>query len=266
MKGYVAGPRDGATAAVEEDRIDRYADFHRRRLGMTTRLVQSASPPPGPVLDVGASPLSESLPVLWPGRELWVVDPSPQWASELARTSVNFMPGSLLDARLPFPDGKFAVVVAAEVFEHLPECAPHLLERLARVTAPGGIVAVTVPNQARLANRVRLALGVSVVEPPSRAYHRPWMGFGHLHEYTLAEVLSEFHEPSLRRVALGAFDPYDRGKFQPVVSLLGGLGLTEWREVLYAVFRREGTPAARSPEGPNQPTSPPPLPAAPVAR
>jgi SAM-dependent methyltransferase len=252
----------GESGSVEEDRLDRYANFHRRRLGMTTRIVQSASPPPGPLLDIGASPLSATLPMLWPGRELWVMDPDPKWGTELASTTVNFMPGSLLDARLPFPDGRFSVVVAAEVFEHLPECAPHLLGRLARVTAPGGLVAITVPNQARLANRIRLAFGRSVVEAPSRAYHRPWMGFGHLHEYTLGEVKTEFHEPSLRRVDLGAFDPYDRGKFQPILSLLGGLGLTDWQEVLYAIFRREAGETRSAPAAPAPAGLPPSLPPA----
>ncbi|MCI4317056.1 MAG: hypothetical protein L3J96_00825, partial [Thermoplasmata archaeon] len=66
-------------------------------------------------------------------------------------------------------------------------------------------------------------------------------------EYTLAEVKTEFRETSLRRVALGAFDPYDRGKVQPVLSLLGTLGLTGWQEVLYAIFRREGGPGGLVP-------------------
>ncbi len=242
MKG-AAPPAAPVASAPSEDTLEGYAEFHRVRLEQTTRLAQAANPPQGPVLDIGASPLSASLPDLWPNREVWVVDPDASWKDRLAPARVRFAAGSLLEPTLPFDEGRFAVVVAAEVFEHLPECAPHLLARMARVTAPGGIVVVTVPNHARLANRVRLLLGRSVLEPPSRAYHRPWMGFGHLHEYTLPEMRSEFREPTLRPLEFGAFDPYDRGKFQPVISLLGRAGLTTWREVLYAVFRREPAPA-----------------------
>jgi SAM-dependent methyltransferase len=222
------------------DQLDGYAEMHRERVATTARLIANCGPPPGPVLDVGASPLSGALPALWPGRELWVVDPDATWGDRLASTGVRFVPGSLLDKRLPFPDGQFAVAIASEVFEHLPECAAHLLGRMARVTAPGGLIGITVPNQARLANRLRLLAGESIAEPPSLAYHRPWMGYGHLHEYTLPELLSECREPTLTLVDSGAFDPYDRGAFNTVNSLLGLLGWTHMREVLYAVFRRGG--------------------------
>jgi SAM-dependent methyltransferase len=222
-----------------DEQIAEYAVFHRPRVAATARLVQAARPPEGPVLDIGASALSSSLPGLWPGRDVYVMDPEPAWKDRLAGTGVRFVPGSLMDPELPFAPGTFAAVVASEVFEHLPECGGHLLTRVARVTAPGGIVGITVPNQARFANRVRLLFGASILEAPSRVYHRPWMGYGHLHEYTMPEVLTEFQEPSLRLIDHGAFDPYHRGKFQPLISFFGRAGLTTWREVLYAIFRRE---------------------------
>jgi SAM-dependent methyltransferase len=47
--------------------------------------------------------------------------------------------------RLPFPDGAFPRVIAAEVLEHVPD--DHLaLSELARVLAPSGRMAVTVPR------------------------------------------------------------------------------------------------------------------------
>lgn len=47
--------------------------------------------------------------------------------------------------RLPFPDGAFDRVIAAEVLEHIPEDATAMGE-LARVLRPGGTMAVTVPR------------------------------------------------------------------------------------------------------------------------
>ncbi len=46
---------------------------------------------------------------------------------------------------LPFPDGCFDKIVAAEVLEHVPDDAGALAE-LARVLRPGGAIAVTVPR------------------------------------------------------------------------------------------------------------------------
>ena len=54
--------------------------------------------------------------------------------------------GTVGDATsLPFPDGAFDRVIAAEVLEHLPADRPAIAE-CARVLRPGGTLAVTVPR------------------------------------------------------------------------------------------------------------------------
>lgn len=47
---------------------------------------------------------------------------------------------------LPFPDGHFTRVIAAEILEHIPDDQGAIRE-IVRVTAPGGLVAVTVPRR-----------------------------------------------------------------------------------------------------------------------
>lgn len=47
---------------------------------------------------------------------------------------------------LPFADGEFDRVIAAEILEHIPDDEGAIAE-IVRVTAPGGIVAVTVPRR-----------------------------------------------------------------------------------------------------------------------
>ena len=66
---------------------------------------------------------------------------------------------------LPFPDGCFDRVIAAEVLEHVPDDAAVLAE-LARVLRPGGLMAVTVPRW--YPEVVNWALSARVPQRPRR--------------------------------------------------------------------------------------------------
>lgn len=67
----------------------------------------------------------------------------------LLRTALRRVPGSrVVNASayaLPFPDAAFDRIVFSEVIEHIPDDARAMAE-IARVLAPGGIVALTTPN------------------------------------------------------------------------------------------------------------------------
>src|SRR4051812_20942815 len=78
---------------------------------------------------------------------------------------------------LPFADGEFDRVVAAEVLEHIPDDATAIAE-LARVLRPGGTMAVTVPRW--LPERICWAL--------SEAYHQ--VEGGHVRIYTGDELVA----------------------------------------------------------------------------
>jgi SAM-dependent methyltransferase len=74
---------------------------------------------------------------------------------------------------LPFPDGSFDRVIAAEVLEHIP-ADQAALQELARVLRPGGVAAVTVP--AWLPERICWALSDDYHNVPGghvRIYTRP---------------------------------------------------------------------------------------------
>jgi len=85
---------------------------------------------------------------------------------------------------LPFPDGSFDAVIAAEILEHLPNDAAALSE-IARVVRPGGSVAVTVP--AWLPERICWAL--------SREYHE--VPGGHVRIFTQAELTAKVRAAGL---------------------------------------------------------------------
>ena len=77
---------------------------------------------------------------------------------------------------LPFDDGEFDRIIAAEILEHIPDDRT-AMEELFRVLKPGGVLAVTVPRW--FAEKVNWAL--------SDAYHHEVEG-GHVRIYKESEL------------------------------------------------------------------------------
>ena len=85
---------------------------------------------------------------------------------------------------LPFADGRFDRVIAAEILEHLPDDRG-AIDEIVRVTAPGGLVAVTVPR--RWPEQVCWAL--------SDAYHE--VEGGHVRIYRASELRASLEAAGL---------------------------------------------------------------------
>ena len=100
---------------------------------------------------------------------------------------------------MPFPDGAFDRVIAAEVLEHIPADQTALRE-ISRVLAPGGVAAVTVP--AWLPERICWRLSDDYHNTPG----------GHVRIYTRAEMQSKLARAGLRvsghHHAHGLHSPY----------------------------------------------------------
>jgi SAM-dependent methyltransferase len=99
-----------------------------------------------------------------------------------AGASARVVEGDAL--HLPFDDGSFDVVIAAEILEHLPRDTDAMAE-VARVVRPGGVVAVSVPRW--LPERVCWAL--------SDAYHE--VEGGHVRIYARSQLLNRLEATGL---------------------------------------------------------------------
>jgi SAM-dependent methyltransferase len=103
--------------------------------------------------------------------------------------------------RLPFPDGTFDHIIAAEVLEHIDDDFGAIRE-LVRVLRPGGTIAATVPTF--LPERVCWAL--------TDEYHAPFVPGGHVRIYTAAELRNKLGTagavPYAKRKEHGIHAPY----------------------------------------------------------
>jgi SAM-dependent methyltransferase len=89
--------------------------------------------------------------------------------------------------RLPFPDGAFDRVIAAEVLEHIPDDTDAMCE-LVRVLRPGGLMAVTVPR-----------FGPELVNwALSDEYHN--IPGGHVRIYRRSELVGRLQRAGLRPI------------------------------------------------------------------
>ncbi len=122
---------------------------------------------------------------------------------------------------LPFADGEFDRVVAAEVLEHVPADIQAIAE-LARVLRPGGTMAVSVPRWLPEAICWRL----------SEEYHsNPG---GHVRIYTDAELLTKLAGAGLRHDATG----YAHGLHSPYWWLKCAVGVRKDDHPLPATYHR----------------------------
>jgi SAM-dependent methyltransferase len=139
-------------------------------------------------------------------------------APEVQAGAVN---GSALD--LPFEDGAFDRIIAAEVLEHIADDRRAMSE-LARVLRPGGVLAVTVPRW--LPELVNWAL--------SDEYHAPAAVGGHVRIYRESALRARLEMSGLR-----VFDRHHaHGLHSPYWWLKCAVGVNDDRHPLVRAYHQ----------------------------
>ena len=148
------------------------------------------------VLDMGCGAGRHAFELYRRGTDVVAFDQDADELSAVAdmfaamRADEELPPGAEADVKegdasqLPFADGEFDRVVAAEVLEHIPEDRVAISE-LVRVLRPGGTMAVTVPRW--FPERICWAL--------SREYHQ--VEGGHVRIYTAAGLGEKLEQAGL---------------------------------------------------------------------
>lgn len=155
--------------------------------------------------------------------------------AEAARAAARFAPvarGDLERDGLPFKSAVADVVFMTEVLEHLfdPLAAVH---EVARVLKPDkGLAVLSVPNEYRLMQRLRMLLGRPVSDPLKRG--------GHIKFFSAASFVSLLHSGGLRVVRMEPVGLLSMGRLgSGLVRLAPGL-FAKWLFVVCAATNGEG--------------------------
>lgn len=143
------------------------------------------------VLDIGTTPFTFYLKEAYPHYEVYGLDRTNLMEKRCKSRGIKFKICNLGDESAPFEDDYFDLIIFTEVLEHI--CAPpsEVLKEIRRIMRKKGKLIISVPNIACLAKRVYLLLGVTPLGDPDKAMSEEWHGYGHLHEYTMKEIISK---------------------------------------------------------------------------
>jgi 2-polyprenyl-3-methyl-5-hydroxy-6-metoxy-1,4-benzoquinol methylase len=205
LQGYQEAIDEGFASQAEQ---------RERTFGRCLDRIEKDAPPPGKrVLDVGAASGSFLAEARRRGYETHGCEPS-EWMCRFAREhyGLEVQPGTLADVALP--DGSLDLLSMWDVLEHTTDPTA-VLDRAHELLAPGGTLAISVPDYGSLA---------------ARAMGRRWVFLLTVHLYyftraTLAALLRRCgfepvrFRPHLQTLELG----YVAMRAQPYLGPVGGI-------------------------------------------
>jgi len=159
---------------------DYYARYRSRYKECIRRFAALAPSLPVNVLDIGGGSLALMAAKLWNDHSVVVDLPGPHF-EYLEKHGVETIEWNLCKAEPPFT-AEFDFIFFSEVIEHLPIPGYLVLQRLAKILRPGGVLICTTPNLYRLRNVVYMALGRTIFD--NFQYPDEDIALGHVLEYS----------------------------------------------------------------------------------
>lgn len=144
--------------------------------------------PGGKLLDLGGSGSIYHLILKNLGMDVAVLDFAfnPALKGVLASAGIQLAEGDLY--KTPFPSGNYDVISTFECFEHLPHSPKPVMDKITAALKPGGAFVMSIPNVARIEQRLRLLMGATPHEKYEGLYHSGDYFAGHHREMTVREV------------------------------------------------------------------------------
>jgi len=150
-------------------------------------------------LDIGCGPMDKTAMLQRLGFSCCAVDDlGDPWhqrgdnnrlIKEFAATiGIDFYQQPVDDHTIPFKKGRFDVVCALGVIEHLHESPRNLLNTMGGYLRSGGLLVLLMPNAVNLRKRLSVLAGRTNYVPVDQFFHSAGTWRGHVREYTLDET------------------------------------------------------------------------------
>lgn len=183
---------EGPSSLVNFDKNEElaYVREHRYRFKRILNSIPCSSTPMR-ILDIGTTPFTLYLRAAYPHYEVYGLDRTNLMEERCKSRGIEFKTCDLGSEPMPFDDDYFDLIVLAEVLEHVFAPPSDVLRQIRRIMRKNGKLIVSVPNIAGLDRRIWLLFGVTPLGDPDRIMSHEWHGYGHLHEYTMKEIVSK---------------------------------------------------------------------------
>lgn len=141
------------------------------------------------IIDIGPTPNTLKIKERYPHYNVFALDRSDLFKERFNKMGIEFNTCILGEEPIPYPNDYFDVVIFTEVLEHIFAPPTDILRDIKRVMRKGGKLLLSVPNMARLLNRVKLLFGITpLLHPDIQMQKSSIYGYGHVHEYTASEI------------------------------------------------------------------------------
>jgi SAM-dependent methyltransferase len=158
------------------------------------------------LLDIGASPLTFIYSFCL-NQKIFTIDLTDIFAERCKKFGILHKQCDLLHGDLPFGDGTFDICIFTEVMEHLPMGYDHVFGQIKGVLKPEGLLVFSVPNFARVENRIKVVFGYPVLDPLYKVFQGCSHGFGHVRTYTMGEVKDIVEHYGFKVIYSRSIDP-----------------------------------------------------------